>query len=212
MRCNILTWIVLFIIIAFIVYVYTSKLPVEQYMEEYGELEHFLAIAQGDDSDSDSDSDSNEGFENLDDDSELVENLTYSPTCYGFSERQCVNTPECEWTITDGYGSCRNRTSWWSPLYYGGWYNWWNDYWSLNRWYEPSYYGYYSYPSYYYYYPTWNRRFRRRYRRHYPRRHRRHRRFGRRSFRRGRGRRMRAGRGRARSGGRRGGARGGRRR
>lgn len=206
MRCNILTWIILFIIIAFITYVYTSKLPIEQYMEEYGELEHFLAIAQGND-DSDTDSDSNEGFENLDD-SELVENLTYSPTCYGFSERQCVNTPECEWTISDGYGSCRTRSNWWGPLFGGSWYNWWDDYWTPFRWSEP-WYTWYNYPS-YYYYPRWGRRYRRRYRRHRHGRRRFRRRSGRRSFRRGRGRRgprsMRRI-GRARSMGRRGGMR-----
>lgn len=192
MRCNILTWVVLFIIIAFIVYVYTSKLPIEQYMEEYGDLEHFLSIAQGNDSDSDSDSDSDnnvvktEGYENFDDDSELVENLTYSPTCYGFSERQCVNVPECEWTITDGYGACRPRSNWWGPLFGGGLYNYWNDYWSPYRWYWPDY-SYYNYPNYNYYYPGWRRgRHFRRYRkgRHSSRR------SGRRSFRRGRGRRM----------------------
>lgn len=96
--------------------------------------------------------------------SQLRENLTlYSPFCANKSERQCVESPGCEWVIDDNYGRCRSKTQWYNP-WYGGWYNWYNSYWVPWRWSYPYYRSYYSYPrnSYYFRYPRW-RHYTRRY-------------------------------------------------
>lgn len=115
MSCNILTYIAGILFFAFIIYVYTSKLPLE----------------------------SNEGFG---EDLTSGYNGLYSPFCAERGERDCVNTPGCEWTIDNNYnGSCRSNTTWYSP-WYNGWYNWYNTYWSPWRWRSPYYTS--SYPYY----------------------------------------------------------------
>lgn len=138
MKHNFLTWLVMTFVIIFVIYVYTSKLPVEQYCG----MEHLT----NDESDSD-----DENIENL----TLYGDINYSPVCYGRSERNCIEQPDCEWVISDN-GSCRPRTSWWGPLFGGSWYNWYYDYWSPWRW---------SYPLYTStsYYPTYRRYSHRRY-------------------------------------------------
>lgn len=165
-KWNFMTIIIIILMISFLIYLYTSKLPVEEYMNQYGHLYGEDPTIEGFDDD---DSDIEEPFDN-DNDNDDIENLTfvddyYSTSCYGMGERQCVNTPGCEWTISDGYGQCQNRTNWYNP-FYNGWYNWYNRYWSPWRWSYPYYSSYYSYPSYYYSYPRWWRRRGRRWRRH----------------------------------------------
>ena len=142
MNCNFITWTVLFVVLAFVIYLYTSKLPMEQYDEQYGELEYFLARAQDPES---SDSEEQENF-----------TLTYSaPICYNKSRNDCINTPGCKLT-SNGY--CQPATNWYSP-WYNRFYNWYGSYRTPYLWSYPNYSSSYSSnPTYYRYrYPRWRR-------------------------------------------------------
>lgn len=72
--------------------------------------------------------------------------------CYGISERDCVNSPECQWVINSDEGTCQPRTVWYNP-WYSDVYNWYYRYWSPYRWYYyndyPIYYGGYPYNRWY---------------------------------------------------------------
>ena len=69
----------------------------------------------------------------------LQEDLTlYSPYCYSLGERDCINSPGCQWVIDNDYnGYCTSNTSWYMPTWFSSW------------WDTPSYRGSWSYPRYY---------------------------------------------------------------
>lgn len=164
MRHNILTYIVIFLVFVFIIYIYTAKLPLEEYINQYGDIlegfddeEDMEEPFENNNESSDDENSDSEKNDNKDIKEGFQENLTYadgilySPFCYNLPENQCKTSPSCYWDY--GSGSCKQNTVWYNP-FYGGWYNWYNRFWSPWRWNYP-YYSYYSYPTYSYRYPRW---------------------------------------------------------
>lgn len=143
---NTLTYIFFIIVGILLLYIYASKLPPPPALKDYmDKLEKGETV---------------ESFEDY-----LQENLTATPAgltsmfCWNLPENQCINSPGCEWTITnEGYSHCQPRTQWYNP-WYSGWNNWYDRYLSTYRWRYPYYNWYNTYPgyynSYYYSYPRW---------------------------------------------------------